>query len=73
MMTLRTPRKARRLTASGTRNAAPSTVRPNTTIEGGMCSTAMRMNKNELLQMTEVAANSSSHRAGRGEWLVNDP
>lgn len=73
MMTRRTPRKARRLTASGTRNAAPSTVRPNTTIEGGMCSTAMRMNKNELPQMTEVAANSSSHRAGRREWPVNDP
>ena len=48
-------------------------VRPNTTIEGGMCSMAMRMNKNELPQMTEVAANSSSHRAGRREWPVNDP
>jgi hypothetical protein len=36
-----------------------------------MCSTAMRMNKNELSQMTEVAANSS-HRAGRREGSVND-
>ena len=73
MMTRRTPRKARRLTASGTRNAAPSTVRPNTTIEGGTCSTAMRMNKNELPQMTGVATNNSSYRAGRREWPVNDP
>ncbi len=73
MITRRTPRKARRLTASGTRNAAPRTVRPNTTTEGGMCSTAMRMNKDELPQMTEAAANSSSHRAGRKEGPVNDP
>jgi hypothetical protein len=56
----RTPRTARLLIAGGTRNAAPSTVRPNTTAEGGRCSTATRMNKNELPQMTEVAANSSS-------------
>jgi len=38
-----------------------------------MCSTAMRMKKNELPQMTEAAANSSSHRAGRREGSVNDP
>jgi hypothetical protein len=65
MIARRTPRKARRPPASGTRNAEPSTVHPNTTIEGDMCSMAMRMNKNELPQMTEVATNSSSHRAGR--------
>src|SRR5438105_10188655 len=59
-ITWRTPRNARLLTASGTRKAAPSTVRPNTTVDGGMCSTATRMNRNELPQMTEVAANSSS-------------
>ena len=63
------PRRARLLTASGMRNAAPSTVRPNTTVEGGMCSTATRMNRNELPQMTDVAPNSSSHRAGRKEVL----
>jgi hypothetical protein len=39
---------------------APSTVRPNTTAEGGRCATATRMNRNELPQMSEVAANSSS-------------
>ena len=34
--------------------------RGNTTVAGGMCSTARRMNMNELRQITEVAANSSS-------------
>jgi hypothetical protein len=59
-ITGRTPRKAPRLAASGTRNAAPSSVRPKTTTDGGMCSTATRMNRNELPQMTDVAPNSSS-------------
>ena len=45
---------------------------PNTTTEGGTCSMTMRMNKNELPQMTEATANSSSHRAGRREGQVND-
>ena len=39
-ITWRSPRNARRLAASGTRNAAPSAVRPNTITAGGMCSTA---------------------------------
>jgi hypothetical protein len=46
------------LAASGTRNAALSRQRPKTTSEGGMCATATRMNRNELPQMTDVAANS---------------
>src|SRR5207248_11728680 len=57
---LRKPRNALFLMARGTRKAVPSTVRPKTTAEGGMCSTATRMNRNELPQMTEVAANSSA-------------
>ena len=72
MIARRTPRKARRPPASGTRNAEPSMVRPNTTIEGGMCSMAMRMNKNELPQMTEVATTAAA-TAPDGEWPVNDP
>jgi hypothetical protein len=59
-ITGRVPRNARLLAASGTRNTAPSTVRPNTTAEGGRCATVTRMNRNELPQMTEVAANNSS-------------
>lgn len=59
-ITWRRPRNARRLAASGTRNAAPVTVRPNTTTAGGMCSTATRMNRNELPQMTGAAANPNS-------------
>jgi hypothetical protein len=42
-ITWRRPRNARRLAASGTTNAAPVTVRPNTTTAGGVCSTATRM------------------------------
>src|SRR6266581_2892713 len=57
--TAATGRTARRRPASGTRNAAPSTHRPNTTTEGGRCVTATRMNRNELPQMTDVAANST--------------
>ena len=59
-ITWRRPRNARRLAASGTRNAAPVAVRPNTTTAGGMCSTATRMNRNELPQMTGAAANPNS-------------
>src|SRR5690242_3260561 len=45
--------------ASGTRKTAPSRMRPKTTVAGGMCSTATRMNRNELPQCTEVTAQSS--------------
>jgi hypothetical protein len=45
---------------SGRRKTAPSRVRPNTTADGGRCSTATRMNRNELPQMAEVAANSNT-------------
>jgi hypothetical protein len=48
-------RNARVRMASGRRKTAPSRVRPNTTADGGRCSTATRMNSNELLQMAEVA------------------
>ena len=58
-ITGRRPRNAWALAANGTRNAAPSTVRLNTTAEGGRCSTATRMSRNNLAQMTEVAANNS--------------
>ncbi len=60
-ITWRRPRNARRLAASGTRNAAPVTVRPNTTA-GGMCSTATRMNRNEQPQMTGAANSNSDFR-----------
>jgi len=43
-----------------TRKTVPSAVRPNTTADGGRCSTAIRMNKNELPQMTDVAAKSTA-------------
>lgn len=47
-ITGRRPRNAWALAANGTRNAAPSTVRLNTTPEGGRCSTATRMSRNNL-------------------------
>jgi hypothetical protein len=56
----RSPRNACFRMASGTRKTVPSAVRPNTTADGGRCSTAIRMNKNELPQMTDVAAKSTA-------------
>ena len=43
----------------GHKKTAPRTVRPNTTADGGMCSTATRMKTNELPQITDVAAKSN--------------